>query len=73
MSTSEQEQERLHTMWVTLFGATGGNGLQGDQKEMMKRIRKLEIGQARIAVVAGLASGIISGGVLLLAKTLLGG
>jgi hypothetical protein len=40
---------------------------------MMKRIRKLEIGQARIAVVAGLASGIISGGVLLLAKTLLGG
>ncbi len=43
----------------TVLGLDGGNGLIGKAKDHEMRIRKLEIAQARIGVLAGLVSGAI--------------
>ena len=61
---------RVQSLWVTVFGVSGNNGIQGACKEcrakrekaehdMRKRIGKLEIGQARLALMAGIGSGLV--------------
>ena len=61
---------RVATLWQAIFGVSGSNGLSGSQKackakreavegDMLKRIVKLEIGQARLALMAGVGSGLV--------------
>jgi hypothetical protein len=47
------------TLWQAVFGVSGTNGINGDVKSMRKRIGKLEVGQARLAVIAGVGSGLV--------------
>ena len=66
----ETLQGSVAALWQAVFGLTGTNGLRGDCKEcraerkrreddMSKRLGKLEIGQARLAVLAGVGSGLV--------------
>ena len=50
---------RVASLWQTIYGVSGNNGMHGDCKEMIKRIRKLEVAQARLAVIAGVGSGLV--------------
>lgn len=57
---------------TVLHGGNGGGGLVGRVGEMNERIRKLEIGHAKLVAVASVLGGLVSGGVVALLK-LLGG
>ena len=65
----ETQSARVAVLWQAVFGVSGSNGLSGSQKacaaerktaesDMRKRIGKLEVGQARLAVIAGIGSGL---------------
>lgn len=63
---------RLTRLETVLFG-NGSKGCRGKQEHHDMRIRKLEIGQARLVLIAGTISGLTGGVVVAIAVKLLGG
>jgi hypothetical protein len=62
------DSARIVRLETTLYGSNGG-GLESKTKDHDMRLRKLEVAQARIGVLAGL----VSGGIVAAVIKLLGG
>jgi hypothetical protein len=51
--------ERVRAIWQELYGVSGSNGLKRKVRDHEMRLKRLEIGQARLVVIAGFVSGTI--------------